>query len=51
MEAAKLAEQEQYAILATPWLLFPLERAFAMQGMDNFLLNLAIYPDFARSLA
>ena len=50
-EAAKrLAEDNQYAILATPWLLFPLERAFAMQGMDHFLLNLAIYPDFARAL-
>jgi uroporphyrinogen decarboxylase len=45
-----LAEDNRYAILATPWLLFPLERAFAMQGMDNFLLNLAIYPDFARAL-
>jgi uroporphyrinogen decarboxylase len=49
-EAARLAEQNQYAILATPWLLFPLERAFAMQGMDKFLLNLAIYPDFATAL-
>lgn len=48
--AAALAEANQYAILATPWLLFPLERAFAMQGMDTFLLNLAIYPDFARAL-
>jgi uroporphyrinogen decarboxylase len=48
--AQRLAEENQYAILATPWLLFPLERAFAMQGMDNFLLNLAIYPDFAREL-
>jgi uroporphyrinogen decarboxylase len=49
-KAARLAEQNQYAILATPWLLFPLERAFAMQGMDKFLLNLAIYPDFAKTL-
>ncbi len=49
-ESAKLIEANQYAILATPWLLFPLERAFAMQGMDTFLLNLAIYPDFARAL-
>jgi uroporphyrinogen decarboxylase len=49
-KAARLAEQNQYAILATPWLLFPLERAFAMQGMDQFLLNLAIYPDFAKTL-
>ena len=48
--AAELAEANQYAIMATPWLLFPLERAFAMQGMDTFLLNLAIYPDFARAL-
>jgi len=48
--ANELSEQGEYAILATPWLLFPLERAFAMQGMDNFLLNLAIYPDFARAL-
>ncbi len=48
--AAALAEANEYAIMATPWLLFPLERAFAMQGMDTFLLNLAIYPDFARAL-
>lgn len=48
--AARLASENQYAIMATPWLLFPLERAFAMQGMDTFLLNLAIYPDFARAL-
>lgn len=49
-EAARLVEDNQYAVMATPWLLFPLERAFAMQGMDTFLLNLAIYPDFARAL-
>jgi uroporphyrinogen decarboxylase len=48
--AAELAAANDYAIMATPWLLFPLERAFAMQGMDAFLLNLAIYPDFARAL-
>ncbi len=48
--AAELAEQNEYAILATPWLLFPLERAFAMQGMDVFLLNLAINPEFAIAL-
>lgn len=48
--AAKIAAENQYAIMATPWLLFPLERAFAMQGMDNFLLNLAINPDFAVAL-
>jgi uroporphyrinogen decarboxylase len=48
--ARQLAEENQYAILATPWLLFPLERAFAMQGMDKFLLNLALYPEFAGAL-
>jgi len=48
--AQKLADENQYAIVATPWLLFPLERAFAMQGMDKFLLNLAMNPDFAEAL-
>ncbi len=48
--ARRLAEANQYAILATPWLMFPFERAFAMQGMDQFLLNLALYPDFAAAL-
>jgi uroporphyrinogen decarboxylase len=49
-QARRLAEENRYAIIATPWLLFPLERAFAMQGMDRFLLNLALHPDFARAL-
>jgi len=45
-----LAEENQFAILATPWLLFPFERAYAMQGMETFLLNMAQDPDFARAL-
>ena len=45
-----LAEENQFAILATPWLLFPFERAHAMQGMEVFLMNMAMDPDFARSL-
>jgi uroporphyrinogen decarboxylase len=49
-QARKLAEENRYAIIATPWLLFPLERAFAMQGMDKFLLNLALQPEFAHAL-
>ena len=49
-EAARLADENRYAIMATPWLLFPLERAFAMQGMDTFLMNLALHPDFAEAL-
>jgi uroporphyrinogen decarboxylase len=48
--ARLLAEENQYAILAAPWLLFPLERAVAMQGLDGFLLNLAAEPDFAEAL-
>ena len=48
--ADALAREDRYAILATPWLLFPLERAFAMQGMDRFLRNLALHPDFAQAL-
>ena len=49
-EARHLAEENQYAILATPWLLFPFERAYAMQGMETFLLNMAMDGDFAREL-
>ena len=49
-QARRLAEQNEYAILATPWLLFPFERAYAMQGMETFLLNMAMDPDFARAL-
>ncbi len=49
-EAARIAAEDRYAIMATPWLLFPLERAFAMQGMDTFLMNLALHPEFAEAL-
>jgi uroporphyrinogen decarboxylase len=48
--ASRLADENQYAILATPWLLFPLERAIAMQGMEAFLMNMGRSPDFARTL-
>ena len=48
--ASRLADENQYAILATPWLLFPFERAYAMQGMETFLMNMARDPDFARAL-
>ena len=45
-----MAEDNQYAILATPWLLFPFERAHAMQGMEVFLMNMAVDRDFASAL-
>jgi uroporphyrinogen decarboxylase len=48
--AARLRQADQYAVIAAPWLLFPLERAIAMQGMDRFLLNLAAEPEFAEAL-
>jgi uroporphyrinogen decarboxylase len=48
--ARRLAEKNEYAIMATPWLLFPFERAQAMQGMDVFLLNLAMRQEFAEAL-
>jgi uroporphyrinogen decarboxylase len=50
VEAQKLADEKEYAILAAPWLAFPLERAFAMQRMDRFMLNLGGYPEFASAL-
>jgi uroporphyrinogen decarboxylase len=49
-QARRLHEQNHYAILATPWLMFPFERAFEMQGMEKFLMNLATEPDFAQEL-
>ncbi|MHB8808083.1 MAG: uroporphyrinogen decarboxylase family protein [Anaerolineaceae bacterium] len=49
-QAKQLAAENQYAIMGTPWLLFPFERAFAMQGMDVFLLNMAMNPEFAKAL-
>ena len=48
--AKTLAAENQFAIMATPWLLFPFERAHAMQGLEAFLLNMAADPDFARAL-
>ncbi len=49
-EVEELVTENQYAIMGIPWLLFPFERAMAMQGMDQFLLNMAMKPDFARAL-
>ncbi|MDP6551831.1 MAG: uroporphyrinogen decarboxylase family protein [Arenicellales bacterium] len=49
-DACRLAAQNEYAIMATPWLLFPFERAHAMQGMEAFLLNMIKHPDFSRAL-
>jgi uroporphyrinogen decarboxylase len=48
--AARLAAANEFAIMATPWLLFPFERAIAMQGLDVFLMQMAVDPDFAAAL-
>ena len=48
--AARIRADGEFAIMATPWLLFPLERAFALQGLDGFLTNLALEPEFAEAL-
>ena len=49
-EVERLAAENRFAVMGTPWLAFPLERAFAMQRMDKFMLNLGRHPDFARAL-
>jgi uroporphyrinogen decarboxylase len=49
-EAAALASDGRYAILGCPWLLFPFERAQALQGLDVFLANMLLEPEFAQAL-
>jgi uroporphyrinogen decarboxylase len=48
--AARIRAESDFAVMATPWLLFPLERAYAMQGLEHFLTNLALEPEFAEAL-
>lgn len=48
--AAKIKNSSNYSVMATPWLLFPFERAYMMQGFDKFLYNMAKYPEFAKAL-
>jgi uroporphyrinogen decarboxylase len=49
-QAKALHSGTDYAVIGTPWLLFPFERAHAMQGMDTFLENMGTIPDFAEAL-
>ncbi len=49
-EVKALSAQGSYAILGCPWLLFPFERAHAMQGLDAFLTNMLTEPEFASAL-
>jgi uroporphyrinogen decarboxylase len=48
--AARLAADGRYAIMATPWLLFPFERAIAMQGLEDCVVQMALDPDFSVAL-
>jgi len=48
--AEALARDGQYAIMATPWLLFPFERAIVMRDMERFFIDLVQNPDFAQAL-
>ncbi len=48
--AAEIKNNSNFPVMGTPWLLFPFERAFAMQGMDKFLINMAMFPEFAQAL-
>jgi uroporphyrinogen decarboxylase len=49
-EAEALVADGRYALIGCPWLLFPFERAQAMQGMECFLENMLLEPEFARAL-
>lgn len=49
-QAQKLRDDGEYAIVATPWLLFPFERAHAMQGLDRFMIHMVNNRDFAFAL-
>ncbi len=49
-EAGALAADGRYAVIGCPWLLFPFERAMAMQGMDVFLENMLLESEFAQAL-
>lgn len=48
--AKRVWDEGLYAVMGTPWLLFPLERAFALQGMEVFLESLAARPEMATAL-
>ena len=49
-ETSRLASDGRYAIMGCPWLLFPFERAHALQGLDRFLENMLAESEFASAL-
>jgi uroporphyrinogen decarboxylase len=48
--AARLAADDEYAIMATPWLLFPFERAIAMQGLEDCVVQMTLEPEVSIAL-
>ena len=48
--AQRLAAENQYAIMGTPWLLSPFERAIDMQGMERLLTLMSANPDYVQAL-
>jgi Uroporphyrinogen-III decarboxylase len=49
-EARALKADGRYAVIGCPWLLFPFERAHELQGLDRFLENMLLEPEFAQAL-
>ena len=49
-EVARLAADGRYAIMGTPWLLFPFERAIAMQGLEDCVVGMALDPEVSIAL-
>jgi len=47
---ARLGAENQYAIMGTPWLLSPFERAIDMQGMESLLTLMSTDPDYVGAL-
>ena len=48
--AEDLDASDEFAVFAAPWLISPFERALQIQGMDRFLTNMILQPDFAQAL-
>lgn len=48
--AEDLDTRDEYAVFAAPWLISPFERALQIQGMDQFLANMILHPEFAQAL-
>ena len=48
--ADELSADDEYAVIAAPWLVSPFERAMQLQGMDRFLTHMILQPDFAEAL-